>query len=64
MTRIALADVRLLANHICTIGGHPCVQREEPERPPCTYRNCRMMVIAKEALEQAVTRQPRKQSVR
>jgi hypothetical protein len=49
-----IADVRLVANHICVVSGHPCVQAEDPERPPCTYRNCRIMQIAKEALERAV----------
>jgi hypothetical protein len=49
----SIQSVREVAKIVCINSGAPCVQVGEPQRQPCTYENCRMMEIAREALQKA-----------
>ena len=48
------AYVREVAMAICrVVTNYDCVMDENPERPPCTAENCRMVPIAIRALAEA-----------
>lgn len=53
-----VAEVRCLANHICRLATGACIQDDHPDRPPCTYKNCRVMEIARQALLQVDLQKP------
>ena len=46
-------DLRAVAKVICETTTGVCVQVHDPERQECTEHNCRMMLIARQALRKA-----------
>ena len=47
-------EVLEVAKALCrSVTDKDCVMDEEPERMPCTEANCRMVTIARRALEEA-----------
>jgi hypothetical protein len=42
-----------VAREICRAVTDDCVMDTDPDRPPCTEKNCRMVHIAKAAIEAA-----------
>ena len=48
-----IRQVREVASVICATATGVCVQDDKPKRSPCTYANCRMMKIARDALHEA-----------
>ena len=52
----SLRSVREVARVICVNSGLPCAQMHDPTRSPCTYSNCRIMPLARDAIEIATAR--------
>lgn len=51
MARVATAEeVRDVARALCRIVTNDCVMDEKPKRSKCTFKNCRMMQIAIQAV--------------
>jgi hypothetical protein len=55
-----MTHLRKVAREICRAVTDDCLMDTDPDRPKCTDDNCRMIPIARRALEEAAASGPRR----